>query len=372
MGLGILTKGPCRPAHPRRRLCRRPPRRRRRPPPEKIALAVGPADRPLPARPLAGPGLVDRRAGRLSPGTPLLPKPRTRRRRTRAPAALLLFSHHRAGRSAAVDARLPAAALILFRDTARRLLLRRLGRLDRIHLRLLQPVGLEAQHLYSRALPAVAILVGAAWADLDTAQFRWARFARGAFLLLLSVAGPGPADRRVCYPKLPIPGWALWPAGLAATSRRRLSSGAKPAGQAPRRVSSLWPPLPCLAVQGAVGLFIYPAVNPLKTPVELAAAVQERLPPGPPPAHLSASTAKSSRSIPTAAAKWCALPKNSAPPWQRDQKGIVVFEKRDFDAWPPTPPRLRGPNRANSAWARSAYRLARIRRRSALVNSTTI
>ena len=237
---------------------------------------------------------------------------------------------------------LPAAVMILFCDTRRRLLLRRLGGWIGFIL-IFFSLSASKRNIYILGIfPAVAILVGAAWPDLDTAKFRWARFARGAFLLVLSMAGPALLIAGF-VPKLPIPGWTLWPAGLAATlGAAVLWRETRQAGTPPRFFLSV--ALSMLAVQAAVGLFIYPAVNPLKTPVELAAAVQERLPPDH-PLLIYRVNGEILALYSNRRGEVLRSPEELRAAMARDQQGIVVFDQRDFDAWPPDAPRLAGQTR---------------------------
>jgi hypothetical protein len=88
-----------------------------------------------------------------------------------------------------------------------------------------------------------------------------------------------------------------------------------------------------LAVQWAIGLFIYPAANPLKTPVELAQAVQAQVPPDRPlliyrvNGEILAYYSNRRGEV-----LWS--PEELRAAMARDLKGLVVFEQRDFDAWP--------------------------------------
>lgn len=237
---------------------------------------------------------------------------------------------------------LPAAILILRRDPDRRLLLRRLGGWLGFIFVFFSLVTSKRNVYVLGLFPAVAILIGSAWSDLDAAQFRWARFARGAFQVLLLGIGLG-----LCLasfaPQLPIPGWTLWPAGLAA-----LIGGIALWREArwtdPQPTFYLLAALVLLAVQWAVGLFIYPAVNPLKTPVELARTARELVPPDRPLliyrvngeilAYYSNRRGEIVRS-----------PEELRAAMARDHKGFVVFEKRDYDAWPSAAMTLPGPPR---------------------------
>ncbi|HAL92978.1 MAG TPA: hypothetical protein DCM68_08150, partial [Verrucomicrobia bacterium] len=245
---------------------------------------------------------------------------------TTAPADLLLWTLV-----------LPAAGLILWRDPARRPLLRRLGGwLGFIFV--FFTLVTSKRNIYILGLfPAMAILIGSVWPDLDAAKFRWARFARGSFLLLLSVAGPALLVAGF-LPNLPIPGWVLWPAGLATTTGAVFlwRESLRPEGQARFFLVAA---LGFLAVQWTVGLFIYPAVNPLKTPHELAQAVQERLPQDRPlliyniNGEILAYYANRRGEV-------VRSPEALRAAMEREGKGFVVFPKREFDAWPADATRL--------------------------------
>ena len=237
---------------------------------------------------------------------------------------------------------LPAAAGILFRDPARRPLLRRLGGWIAFILVFFSLSASKRNIYILGAFPAAAILIGSAWAELDAARSRPARFARGAFLLLLPIAGLGLLAASF-HPKLPIPCWNLWPAGLAA-----LNGGVALWREArwnnPSPGFFLLASLVLLAVQAAVGLFIYPAVNPLKTPVEFAAAVGARLPPDRPlliynmDGEIMPYYANRRGEVRRRPAELIAA-------MARERNGFAVFKKSDFDAWPSDIPLPAGPHR---------------------------
>ncbi len=237
---------------------------------------------------------------------------------------------------------LPAAVLILFRDTNRRLLLRRLGGWIGF-IFVLFSLSASKRNIYVLGVfPAVAILIGTTWPGLDIAKFRWARFARGAFVALLSVAGPAFLIAGF-IPKLPIPGWTCWPAGLVATlGAVALWREIRRPGNPPRFF--LVAALSMLAVQGAVGLFLYPTLNPLKTPVELAAAVQERLP-ADKPLLIYRVNGEIQALYSNRRGEVLNSPEELIAAMERDGNGFVVFEKRDFDAWPADAPALLGSTR---------------------------
>ena len=233
---------------------------------------------------------------------------------------------------------LPAAALILFRDPERRRLLRRLGGWIGFVVLFFSLLPTKRNVYVLGAAPAFAILVGSAWPGLDAGTFRWARFARGAFMALLLVAGGGLLVAGF-WPGLPIAGWTLWPVGLVALAG---------AVSLWREVRWRRPPtffllaaLVWLVAEAAIGLFVYPAVNPLKTPGTLAQAVQERLPPDRPLllygmngellAYHSNRRGEAVRS-----------PEELSAAMERERHGFAVFEKRMFDAWPAAAPPLVG------------------------------
>ena len=137
------------------------------------------------------------------------------------------------------------------------------------------------------------------------------------------------------WPRLPVAGWAFWPVWIVA-----LAGGA-----------ALWreirwrrPPtffllaaLVWLAAEWAVGLFVYPAINPLKTPVALAEAVQARLPPDRPlllygmnGELLAYHSNRRGAEVRTPEELFAAM--------RRERRGFVVFDKRTFDAWPAAAP----------------------------------
>ena len=234
---------------------------------------------------------------------------------------------------------LPAAVLVFLRDPARRPLLRRLGGWIGF-IFLFFTLMTSKRNIYILGLfPAVAILVGSAWSDLDAANFRWARFARGAFLALFFVAAIGLVAGSF-YPELPIPGWTLWPTGLAA-ALGGLALWRESRWTHPPPSFFLLAALVLLATQWTVGLFIYPAVNPLKTPVEFARAAHERLPQDRPlliykinGEILAYYADRRGEVLRTPEALWTAM--------EREQKGFAVFQKSSFDAWPADAPRLPG------------------------------
>ncbi len=227
---------------------------------------------------------------------------------------------------------IPAAVLLLLRNKERRPLLRRLGGWIGFIVLFFTLLTTKRNVYVLAAAPAFAILIGAVWHDLDVSRLRSARFARAAFILLLLVLGIGSVVTSF-WPGLPIAGWAFWPVALIA-----LAGGAA----LWREVRSVNPPtffllaaLIWLMGEWAVGVFVYPAINPVKTPVALAEAVQEHLPVDRPlllynmrdeilPYHSN----RRGEQVRTPEELFAAM--------RREQRGFVVFRKRVFDAWPTT------------------------------------
>jgi 4-amino-4-deoxy-L-arabinose transferase-like glycosyltransferase len=225
---------------------------------------------------------------------------------------------------------LPAAALILFRDPERRRLLRRLGGWIGFIVLFFSVLATKRNVYILGAVPAFAILIGSAWPELDSGTFRWARFSRAAFIILLLVVGIGLLGSRF-WPGLPFAGWSLWPVGLIA-----LAGGV-----------ALWSEVRCvnpptffllaalvwLAVEFTVGVFVYPALNPLKTPVALTQVVQERLP-SDRPLLLYAMDDEILTYHSNRRGEVLCTPEALSEAMQRERHGFIVFHKGVFDAWP--------------------------------------
>lgn len=229
---------------------------------------------------------------------------------------------------------LPAAALVLFRDPERRRLLRRLVGWIGFIVLFFSLLPTKRNVYVLGAAPAFAILVGAAWPGLDAGTFRWARFARGAFMALLMVAGLGLIAAGF-WPRLPIAGWALWPVGLVAlaggTALWRETRWRKPP------TFFLLAALVWLAAEAAIGVFVYPAVNPLKTPVALAEAVRERLP-ADRPLLLYAMNGELLAYHSNRRGQAVRTPEDLFAAMRRERRGFAVFDKRVFASWPAAAP----------------------------------
>lgn len=225
---------------------------------------------------------------------------------------------------------LPAAALALFRNPAHRPLLRRLAGWFGFVWFFFSLLASKRNVYILGAFPAAAILVGTAWSDLDSADFLAARFAHAAFRILFLAAGAGLLAAGF-WPGLPIAPWTLRIPGLIA-----LLGGIALLPEAPgfhrasfyRRAALAW-----LAAEAAVGLFVYPAVNPLKTPVALAEAVRERLP-ADRPLLLYAMNGEILASHSNRRGERVDTPDELFAAMRRERRGFAVFSKRAFDAWP--------------------------------------
>ena len=226
---------------------------------------------------------------------------------------------------------LPAAVLLLHRDPERRLLLRRLGGWIAFILVFFSLMNSKRNIYVLGAFPAASILVAMAWTHLSTAEFRWARFARGAILLLYIVAGPALLAASF-LPSLPIPGWTLRPAGLLALLGGLalvLEMGRRPRSGRFYLVAAVY----LLTIQSMIGLFVYPAVNPLKTPGALAADAAAAIPPAHPlliyklNGEILAYYANRRGEI-------LHTPEEFLAAIEREQRGFAVLQLTGRNAWP--------------------------------------
>ena len=233
---------------------------------------------------------------------------------------------------------LPAAALILYQDPARRRLLRRLGGWIGFIVLFFSLLASKRNVYVLGAAPAFAILVGSAWSGLDAGAFRWARFARGAIMALLLAAGLGLVSAGF-WPRLPIAGWSLWPVGIIALLGAIALWRESRWGHPP--TFFLLATLVWLAAEAAIGVFVYPAVNPLKTPVALAEVVRERLPPDR-PLLIYAMNGELLAYHSNRRGEAARTPEELFAAMRREGRGFAVFEKRSFEAWPADAPPLVG------------------------------
>ena len=134
---------------------------------------------------------------------------------------------------------------------------------------------------------------------------------------------------------MPIAGRALWPVGLVA-----LAGGAALWRETRWRTPPtffLLAALVWLAAEWAIGFFVYPAVNPLKTPAALAQAVQARLP-ADRPLLLYAMNGEILAYHSNRRGEAVRSPDELFAAMRRERHGFAVFEKRVFDAWPAATP----------------------------------
>ena len=243
---------------------------------------------------------------------------------------------------------LPAAFLVLKNNPDHRRMLRRLGGWIGFIFIFFSCISSKRNIYVLGLFPAVAILMGTAWSGMNSASFRWARFARGALVVLPFVVGIGLLAAGF-LPQFPLPAWVTWPAGVLGVA----------GGFALWRESRWTSPPPCfyplaalvlLAMQWAAGLFIYPAVNALKTPVELARIVQERLPPDR-PLLLYQINGEILAYYSNRRGEVLWQPRDLADALANKRPGIVIFQKSDFDKIPVSLPpdgELLGPFRMGS------------------------
>ena len=243
---------------------------------------------------------------------------------------------------------LPAALLVLKNNPEHRRLLRRLGGWIGFIFIFFSCISSKRNIYVLGLFPAVAILIGTAWSGMNSASFRWARFARGALVAFLLFIGAALLAAGF-LPSFPLPAWAVWPAGLLGVA----------GGLVLWRESRHPRPSPCfyplaalalLAMQWAAGLFIYPAANALKTPVELARIVQERLPPDR-PLLLYRMNGEILAYYSNRRGEVLWHPRDLADAMAREHSGVVVFLKSDIDEMPvalPPDGELLGPFRMGS------------------------
>lgn len=200
---------------------------------------------------------------------------------------------------------LPAAVLIAFRDPSRRILLRRL----------------------------------AGWFGFIFVFFSLMISKRNIYILGAFPAVALATPIAAVHPAIPIPGWTLWPAGLAA------AAGAVVLGREIRRPAD--PPrfllkaaLALLVLQGTVGVFVYPAFNPHKTPVALARAVRDRVPPDR-PLLIYRINGEILAWYADRRGRVLHSPEHLREVVARERTGVIVFDQAQLDAWPravPLPP----------------------------------
>ncbi|MBP7829375.1 MAG: glycosyltransferase family 39 protein [Kiritimatiellae bacterium] len=224
---------------------------------------------------------------------------------------------------------LPAACLAVARDPETRGSRRRLAGWI-LFVIVFFTLSHSKRHIYILgAFPAVAILLGGAWADMARSPGGWIKFGVYAFLGVYLVAGIGCLAAGL-FPRLPIPAASLWPVGLAA-----LGGAAWMIAELRRRGISLRVFYAIAAtmflVQWGVGTWIYPAINPLKTPTILVHEAQAKIPPGHPlliyqyNGEIFAYYARRPGRV-------CRSVEELEAAMRREGRGIAVFLEKDWDA----------------------------------------
>jgi 4-amino-4-deoxy-L-arabinose transferase-like glycosyltransferase len=175
---------------------------------------------------------------------------------------------------------LPATGMALRRESETRLFGRRLAGWIIFVLGFFTLLSSKRNIYVLGAFPAAAVLIGGAWDSMALAHGRWVRGGVLGFLGFFLVCGIG-ALVAGFHPRLPIPPAVLWPVGLFALGgaawvivnlRRR--------GMTTHLFYGL--AVTMLLIQWSVGVWVYPAVNPLKTPVALAKMAPSKIPEGHP------------------------------------------------------------------------------------------
>ena len=222
---------------------------------------------------------------------------------------------------------LPAAGLALFRDPDARVFRRRLAGWI-LFIVLFFTLITSKRHIYIlAAFPALALLVGGAWEAMARAPGRWVRFGIFSLLGLYVVVGAGCLFAGL-HPKLPIPAWTLWPTGLVGGAGAAwLAVELRRRGITLRIFYTL--AVIMLATQWTVGTWIYPAINPLKTPVDLIRVAQEKIKPGHPLLLYKMNGEIYAFYTGRPGRVFWSLPEMETA-MRREQSGIAVFEEREW------------------------------------------
>jgi 4-amino-4-deoxy-L-arabinose transferase-like glycosyltransferase len=179
------------------------------------------------------------------------------------------------------------------------------------------------------AFPALAILVGGAWAAMARAPGRWTWLGVWGFLAFFLLGGLG-ALAAGFHPRLPILPAALWPAGLAALGgaawmilelRRR--------GLTARLFTGMG--IAMLLVQWSIGFWVYPAINPLKTPADLMRVAPAKIPPGRPLLLYSINGEGLTYHIGRTGRVFESV-RELEDAMRREGTGLAVFEEKDWES----------------------------------------
>ena len=175
---------------------------------------------------------------------------------------------------------LPAACVALWRESEARLPVRRLAGWIIFVVGFFTFMTSKRNIYVLGAVPAIALLIGSAWDSMARSPGRWVRGGIYGFLCLFASVGAGCLVAGL-HPKLPIPPAVLWPAGVFALGGAAwMITELRRRGITTRLFYGL--AVTMLLIQWSVGLWVYPAVNPLKTPVALAQVAPAKIPEGHP------------------------------------------------------------------------------------------
>ena len=171
---------------------------------------------------------------------------------------------------------LPAAIAALYRDNENRRLLYRLAGWTGFVL-LFFSIPLSKRNLYVlAAYPATAIMVAAAWDDMLAGKWRYSAILGSA---LFGIAGVGLLTAPHFITEMPIAPTALLPTGaVLATGSALLAYLYLRKQRGSQWLYTFFGTM--LLTQLSVAAFVYPALNPLKTPVAMSAKAKELVPPG--------------------------------------------------------------------------------------------
>lgn len=171
---------------------------------------------------------------------------------------------------------LPAAFIALGRTPDGRVLRRRLTAWAATVI-LFFSIPSSKRHIYIlAAYPAAAMLVAAAWERIEGRAARWGAVAMATLFLLLG----GAQLVAAAAPRLPIAGGWLVPGGIATLAGGIYLTRAltRTAGFSPEWFGAIAGTLAAQLL--CVSLFVFPAMNAVKTPHALARAAQSELPTG--------------------------------------------------------------------------------------------
>jgi 4-amino-4-deoxy-L-arabinose transferase-like glycosyltransferase len=182
------------------------------------------------------------------------------------------------------------------------------------------------------AIPAAAMLVGAGWEGLGRLSPRWTGITGWIAMGFAGLLGAAEAVA-ACVPSVPIAGWRLVPpavillGGFAALVRQFHRS----------RLEGSWFALFAGALfvhHVAVSTLVFPALNPLKAPIALAAEARARLGPGQ-PIHLYRDQLAIVPLYAERSGRLLREPAEVADLLARPGYGVIVFDREDWSELEP-------------------------------------